>query len=437
MKTILLAVILLPAVLHAGGIYWSNRGAGLLERASYDGAGRTTVLANAGSNVRGLALDLTNNRIYYADNGADILYRLNLDGTNRSTVLVLGSSFPADLKLNLTAGHLYYCDQQNGLIRRINLDGSSPATLVTDTTYQPYYMDLDLAAGKIYWGDFDGVTANTGNVFRMNLDGSGRETVVTGTRETRAVCVDPAGGMLYWVNRNAGKIMRCLLADLPVNAATSPAVQTLYAGLDTPHGMTLDVPAGRVYWVDTGTNGFPNTTGDQGVSRGDMDGSGPQEVLASLGSEPWDIEVDPRCATYAEWTARFFPKNPGAAADPAGDPDQDGIPNIMECALGLHPLRAETGGLPAVATITEAGETYPAIRFIRRTGVAGLQVLAQHGTNLASWWDKTSLLAIAPPITETEVTPLAENLERVTVRSVTSLSQNPRQYLRVKVVLTP
>ena len=73
MKT-LPVLLLASTTLHAGGIYWSNRGASLLERSLYDGTGRVTVLSSAGATVRGLALDLTNNLIYYADNGADILY---------------------------------------------------------------------------------------------------------------------------------------------------------------------------------------------------------------------------------------------------------------------------------------------------------------------------------------------------------------------------
>lgn len=431
MKSTFCLLLIAMADARGGGIYWTNRGAGLIERSGYDGTGRATVLSSAGTNVRGVALDLTNNLIYYADNGADILYKLNLNGTGRTTVLSVGpAAFPADVRLNLAAGHLYYCDQQKAHIRRINLDGSNPATLVTDTTYQPYYLDLDLAGGKIYWGDFDGVSSDTGNVFRMNLDGSGRETIVTGNLETRGVCVDAAGGMLYWVNRNAAKIMRCPLSALPVNAATSAAVQTLYAGLDTPHGMVLDVTAGKVYWVDTGTNPGAGL-GAQSISRGDMDGSGPHEILVNIGSEPWDIDIDPRVADYTEWVARFFTRNPGNSAAAESDPDNDGVVNLMECALGLNPRRSDAAGLPVVLIHREGGEAFPAIQFTRCTGVAGLSILPQHSADLEFWWDETSPTDGIPRLTQVSVEPLPEGLERVVMRSIFSLEQNPRQYLRV------
>jgi DNA-binding beta-propeller fold protein YncE len=432
-----LALLLTLSAAHAGGIYWTNRGAGLLERSLYDGTGRTTIRSGAGANLRGLWLDLPNNRIYYCDNGADNIHRVNFDNTGFATLLPTGpSSFPADIEIDPAAGHLYYCDRDKFHIRRTNLDGLNPVTLVTDSTFQPYYLDLDFVNGKIYWGDFDGVSTNTGNVFRMNLDGTGRETVVTGNLETRGVCVDTEGGMLYWVNRNFAGIMRCKLSDLPVSATDSSKAKMLYSGLDTPHGMALDVPAGKVYWVDTGTN--PGTgLGSEAISRGDMDGSGPHEVLVNLGNEPWDIEVDPRVASYAEWTARFFVRNPGAIAAANADPDNDGIINVMECALGLRPRLPDVSGLPVVVTLSDAGEYYPAIRFTRRTGVAGLLVLPQQSFDMEYWWDETSPTAEIPHLTQVSTTPLPENMELVTFRSIYSLRQNPRQYLRVRAQLAP
>jgi hypothetical protein len=436
-------LLVLFAALHAsparaGGIFWTNRGAGLLERSGYDGSTRTTIRSNAGTNLRGLWLDLPNNRIYYCDNGADNIHRVGFDNTGFTTLFPTGpSSFPADIEIDPVAGHIYYCDQQKRHIRRTDLTGNNAAILVTDTTYWPYYLDLDFVNRKIYWGDFEGSPTTTGNVFRMNFDGSGRETVVTGNQQTRAVCVDTAGGRLYWVNRNASHIMRCRLSDLPVSATDATKVQTLYTNLDTPHGMVLDIPAGKLYWVDTGTNGKPGSAGPRAISRGDMDGSGPHEILVNLNNEPWDIDVDPRCATYAEWVARYFVRNPGAIAGPAADPDSDGILNVMECALGSHPLRTGFADLPVVTTVSASGGDYPAIRFIRRTGTAGLSVLPQHSFDATSWWDETSPTDGIPQLETVSVTPLPENMEQVVVRSIFPLSNSPRQFLRVQAQLAP
>lgn len=405
----------------AGGIYWTNRGRGLVERARYDGAEWKTLVAEAGGNVRGIALDLADNRIFYNDNGGDVLYRLKLDGTGREAIFNTTNgqpgSFPADLRLDLSKQLIYYCDQQKGEIVRISTDGTRPKVIVQDNTFQPYYLDLDLAAGKLYWGDFDGVTANTGNVFRANLDGTDRETIVTGTLETRAVCLDAAGAMLYWVNRNAGKIQRCPLSALPVNAATSAAVQTLYQNLDTPHGMVLDPSAGKLYWVDTATNNFENTIGDRAVSRGDMDGSGPHEVIVDLQSDAWDIEIDPRCANYAEWVARFFQRTPGPKAERLADPDGDGWNNLLEYAFGTHPLRKDAA--PDFAAASQAG-----ISINRRAFAADLEFTVEFSADLVSW----------KAIEENEALIKREGeREQVAVPTSASLNSEAMQFLRVRV----
>ena len=94
-------------------------------------------------------------------------------------------------------------------------------------------------------------------------------------------------------------------------------------------------------------------------------------------------------------------------------------------------------GLPVVTTVTDSGQTYPAIRFTRRIGVTGLSVLPQHSTDLNFWWDENSPTDGIPRLTQVSAVPQGENMELVTMRSIFSLADNPRQYLRVKATLTP
>ena len=101
--------------------------------------------------------------------------------------------------------------------------------------------------------------------------------------------------------------------------------------------MTLDISAKKVYWVDTGTNSIDGT-GAKAVSRGDMDGSGKQEVLASL-SQPWDLTLDTRVTNYGEWTKRRFRKDADAAlTSPESDPDKDQKSNLLEYFSGTNPF---------------------------------------------------------------------------------------------------
>ncbi|HUF62028.1 MAG TPA: hypothetical protein VMN36_08130 [Verrucomicrobiales bacterium] len=223
-----------------------------------------------------------------------------------------------------------------------------------------------------------------------------------------------------------------------MDAAVSPEVETIYDGLDTPHGMRLDVAADMVYWVDTGTNGVGGL-GAQGVSRGRMDGSIPQEVLVNLGSEPWDIDIDRRCSSYSEWVARFFPRDLEGSAAVEADPDGDGLRNVAECGLGTHPLRrdsAEAAGEVFLYRDDESGQVYPAFRFLRRTGMTDLAVVPQHASGLEVWWDETLPLDGLPHLVELGVERLEEGLERVTVRSMFTVESLPGQQFRLRVLFS-
>jgi len=311
----------------AGKMLFTDRGARIVRIANLDGSDLQTLIPSAGSNIRGIAIDIAGNDLFYADNGADIIYRARLDGSGREAIVTTGLGFPADIALDRAAGKLYWCDRNNNRIERAGYDGSNRETLVATT--QPYYLDLDPVNQKIYWGDFSG-----GNIFRADLPGATNiQTVVSGLVQTRGVKVDPGGGYLYWCDRNAHKIQRRHINDGPI--------EDLYTGLDTPHGMTLDIPAGKVYWVDTGTNNVAGSRGAMAVNRGDMNGTGPHEVIAGV-NQPWDITLDPRVTTYPEWIHRRFEKDaPDSVSNPDADPDGDHLNNLLEYYTGLNPFAAE------------------------------------------------------------------------------------------------
>ena len=332
--TLALASLIAPSFAHAGGVFWTDRGASQLKRMDFDGTNLQTIalsgaVTSPGSNIRGIAVDTVSNRVFWADNGADRLLRASLDGSSSAILYTItgGNSFPADVRLDLSNQLFYWCDQLRNRIQRSTLDGASVTDVITNAASTgPYFMDVDAAAGKIYWGDFGG-----GAIYRANLDGSARETLLTGNNNTRGVRVDPGGGMLYWINRDDKKVHRCPLSafDGGTIPLTHPSVQTLYTNLDTPHGLELDIPARKLYWADTGTN-LGEGEGGQAVSRGDFDGSTPLEILAS-GTEPWDVDLDLRCGNYTEWRTRCFRRDaPAAQTDPAADPDADGIPNALD-----------------------------------------------------------------------------------------------------------
>lgn len=428
-------LVVVPALAQAGGVYWSDRGASQLKRMNFDGSNLQTIplsgaVTSPGTNIRGLAVDGVSNRIFWADNGADRLLRANFDGS-ASTILYTiagGTSFPADVRLDLGNQLFYWCDQQRNRIQRSTLNGGSVTEVITNAAAAggPYFMDLDVPMGKIYWGDFSG-----GSIFRANLDGSARETLLTGNNMTRGVRLDPREQMLYWINRDDKKVHRCPLSAFAGGTIplTHPAVQTLYTNLDTPHGLVLDIPARKLYWADTGTN--PGLgEGGQSVCRGDFDGSTSLEILAT-GTEPWDVDLDLRCASYSEWVLRCFRRDATLVqTSPDADPDGDGIPNAVEYALDLSPLRADRSELPAgfVAVGPTQGE-YHGVNYRRRIGAGDLHYDVEVSTNLTQWAGGATV--------EIRVTPLGDGMESASTRTLYTVSGLTNHFLRVRATLGP
>lgn len=358
-SSLFLSLVLIATVTaKAGKIYYTDRGAGLVQRADLDGTNIETLVTLPGSNLRGIVLNLPEDKMYFCDNGGDVIYRADLDGSNRVAIVSSDLGFPADITLDPVARKLYWCDRNNDRIERANLDGSGRETVIE--TDQPYYLDLDPAAGKLYWGHF-----SNGTIYRANLaDGSNAETLVEGLTTVRQVKLDIDAGYIYWCDRNAvpSRVQRRLIEGGPV--------EDLYLNLDTPHGMTLDIPAGKIYWVDTGTNDRAGSIGARSLCRGDMDGSGPIEVLLNL-TQPWDVVVDPEIVDYTDWRQRHLPA--AAERDGVGDDfDGNGIPNGITYALGSE--------LPVLGLGPYALE-YPVRNHV--TDLAGLRV--EISTDLERW----------------------------------------------------
>ena len=361
MKTLFLLLFALHAAASltwAGKIYFTDRGSGRVHRANLDGSDLETLSTLTGSNLRGITLNPEEGKMYFCDNGGNTIYCSNLDGSNRSPIITTDLGFPADITYDSISQKLYWCDRDNDRIERANPDGSERETIIE--TDQPYYLDLDPVGGKIYWGHF-----SIGSIFRANLaDGTDPETIVSGLTTVRQVALDLGNGYIYWCDRNAtpSRIQRRLIEG--------GQVENLYLGLDTPHGMTLDIPAGKIYWADTGTNNRPDNVGARSLCRGDMDGSGPLEVLITL-SQPWDVILDTTITNYTDWRQRYLPTNTELDG-PGDDINGDGIQNGIAYALG--------GSLPILSL------SPPALHYTLRRNVNDLDNLrVELSMDLKTW----------------------------------------------------
>ena len=206
--------------------------------------------------------------IFYLDVGGEVMTAAAENPMPRTLVSSAGQG-PDGIAIDLAAGYLFWTGMGNpsaddGFVRRSNLDGSNVVTLVpAGGTYTPKQMRIDPAGGKLYWSDREGM-----RVQRSNVNGSGVETLVTTgttatdrTDESRwcvGMAIDTVGGWFYWSqkggdNEGVGSIRRAHI-QMPAGQTSTNRndIEILFSGLPEPIDVELDLEAGMIYWADRG-----------------------------------------------------------------------------------------------------------------------------------------------------------------------------------------
>ena len=133
---------------------------------------------------------------------------------------------------------------------------------------------------------------------------------------------------------------------------------------------------------------------------------------------------------WSEWAGYYF-ENPDAPdAQLAGDPDRDGLPNLLEYALGRDP-HANSGAATLARTLDHAGETYLSLSFTRPAGEAALADVSYSGERseaLASW-------SVAGVVQHSVVLVPGELRETVTLRSSQPIGVSDGEFLHLKVAV--
>lgn len=137
-----------------------------------------------------------------------------------------------------------------------------------------------------------------------------------------------------------------------------------------------------------------------------------------------DLAVTARYQSpYAAWAAGR--SLAGTDAEATADPDGDGLPNLLEYALGLDPIQ-NTGevGKPVVSRSGDA----LTLTYIRRIEAPDLTYLVEVSSDLVIWDSGTDA------IEQVSVTTLDATRQEIVVRDRTSLSSSPKRFIRLRVV---
>lgn len=432
--------------LKAAQVYYVDQPenlAGTVYAMGLDGSSRTALhSAPSSSDFRGIAADPTGRRVFFlfqlytaTSTTTGIRTQISLralpmeGGETQAIATFPDNSSIADVEWDGGNNWVYFASLATNELKRIRPDGSDLTTVLTHipvgadfSSRGPYFFGLDLPNQMAYWGIVTD-SNQTGTAYsRGSLSGTldSSFTLTTNTR-TRDIAVDSANQRLYWCDRQDGNVY-----TRAVSGGTTTALRG-HRTFNAPHGLALDLEAGKAYLADTGKRGAGAETSSHRVVRFNLDGSGNVEYLspASSTSEPWDLALDLTSTSYADWKTRFFAAGE-SLSNPGDDPDGDGLPNAAEYAFLTHPKKPDT--THGLTTPQPGG-----IRFARRK-TTDVPLLVETSTDLVTW-HRNGDAPGAVWTQETSVTPRDDDTEWVTVSPAPSLATEPHLWFRLRAVI--
>jgi alpha-glucosidase len=149
---------------------------------------------------------------------------------------------------------------------------------------------------------------------------------------------------------------------------------------------------------------------------------------------------------YPTWALATMPDDP-ALRDSLLDPDDDGLPNILEMALGGNPLVADQGLLPTATVVKDGGTDYLEYSFRHRAdpygeaiGIPGVEFTLGGLFYRVEVSGDLTVWSSAAGVAAAQGVPLANGDGTVTVRiriPLAALPMGDQQFIRLHVSLAP
>ncbi|CAD6208044.1 GSCOCG00010318001-RA-CDS [Cotesia congregata] len=175
-----------------GQIYWTDPGADVISRASFDGKHIETVISNGIDTVDSLVVDSIGRKLYWTDAGLNSIEVSDLDGKNRKVLIWSGLDNPRAITLHYKLGLLFWSDWgQNARIERSNMDGQERMTVIVEDLVWPNGLTVDVATDKLYWND-----AKRKVIEFSDLDGKNRKVLVKNVQHPYGLAL--MSGLVYW-----------------------------------------------------------------------------------------------------------------------------------------------------------------------------------------------------------------------------------------------
>lgn len=346
--------------------------------------------------------------IYFGDITNNTIKRVNTDGTGLVT-LVTGANFPNSIEVTDT--YIYWTELQTQLIRRCDLDGTNVVTLreldnaprgiaVVPLSFidgpAPQAVALSGLA-TTYTGAVNipvtltpsstsglpttlEIVSGSATVSGNNITYTGSGSVQVRVAQAGNADYAPAS-FDYFVNV-VPRLAQTITFDALPNLTYTGTPLTFTPTATSSSGLTVNfliTPSSTIATRDT-TTGLVTITGPGTVTiRATQSGNGTYAPAQYI-----DRTFTITDGTIADPLTNFL-TDAGIPADKRGaldDPDGDGLPNLLEYALGLAPGSADSAAAPAVQAVN-ATLTYS----YRRAVATGLTYTVETSTDLINWSD--------------------------------------------------
>ena len=240
-------------------LYWSNSG-GFLRRQFANATQVEQLIESDFVSPYHGTWDPRDGSLYFTDYSTDKMWRSDLNGTNRTEVLPTGTEVlgSGNVVVDPESNYLYLVWNRVGEppfwqsgIWRVRNDGSDLQSLYTGRIGNYEYLDIDTNAGKIYWTYWQTVnTIHSGFIQRSNLDGTEMEDVIEDIAYPQGISLDLQAGKVYWVERGADFPHRGFKGKIGRANLDGTNREELITDLPFPLGLDIDVNQNRMYWTD-------------------------------------------------------------------------------------------------------------------------------------------------------------------------------------------
>lgn len=409
------SVLLQSAVVVRADVYVSGFNSGGVYRfdevtGSRVGSGVFIAPGSGGLALPHGVLRLADGTFLVASAGSDAVLRYAGDGAFLSAFIANGENgvppgtldYPVDLVLG-AGGELLVSSQLND--RVLKFDAADGAFLgdvgAPGTIDGPSGLAVDAANGAIF-----GAGRFGNHVRRLSAAGVPSATFLPAAfTQPFGVALEGAGGRLFVADGNAQAVR-------VVDAITGATLSTFTGGLSLPVGVRLD-PQGAVCVASY--NGDRVARFDAATGEAGTDVVTPAAVAAAGLDGPNFFAFIPNPSPLESWRLQYFGSmaDSGEAANGA-DPDHDGLPNLLEFAVGARPDAATVSPFDVS---TEAGH----LRLrVERAPVSGVAWTAEASADLADW-EGTGLVVVT------------DDPSLLEVRDALPLGAGGRKFLRFRV----